>query len=125
MWAARTGQQVDGVLAIDVAGLRQIMTATGPVQVGGTTVDAANVEQYLLHDQYAGLSDNATGDAAREDALGCIADDVLRQLQGQSTDLRSLASAVSGAVAGRHLMVWSSDPAAQAAWVAERRQLAP
>jgi hypothetical protein len=118
MWAARSGQQVDGVLALDVVGLRQIMTATGPVQVGSITLDAANVEQYLLHDQYIGLSDNSSGESSREDALGAIASAVLRQLQGQSTELRSLASAVSGAVAGRHLMVWSSNPRAQAAWVA-------
>jgi hypothetical protein len=118
MWEARTGQLVDGVLAIDIAGLRQIMTVTGPVQVDGTTVDASNVEQYLLHDQYDGLTDNATADAGREDALGGIADDVLRQLQGQSADLRALATAVSGAVAGRHLMVWSPDPVTEAAWTA-------
>jgi hypothetical protein len=117
MWAARTGQTVDGVLAVDVAGLRRILTATGPVQAGGVTIDAANVEQYLLHDQYVGLTDDSTGSAARSDALGAIADAVLRQLQGQSTNLRSLASAVAGAVAGRNLMVWSSDPVAQAAWV--------
>ncbi len=118
MWAARTGQQVDGVLAVDVVALRQILTATGPVTAGGVTVSSDNVEQYLLHDQYAGLSDSATGDASRADALGAIADATLRQLQGQTTDLRSLASAVAGAVAGRHLMVWSSNPAAQSAWLA-------
>ncbi len=118
MWAADTGQQVDGVLAVDVAGLRQIMTVTGPVQVGDTTLDASNVEQYLLHDQYAGLSDSATGDATRQDALGAIAGDVLRQLQGQSADLRGLATAVTGAVVGRHLLVWSADPATEAAWTA-------
>jgi len=118
MWSARTGQQVDGVLAVDVAGLRQILTATGPVQAAGMTIDAGNVEQYLLHDQYTGLTDTSTADAGRSDALGAIATAVLGQLQGQSTDLRGLASAVAGAVAGRHLMVWSSDPVAQAAWVA-------
>ena len=118
MWAARTGQQVNGVLALDIVGLRQIMAATGPVQVGSLSLDAGNVQQYLLHDQYAGLSDNSSGDATREDALGVIASAVLRQLQGQSTDLRNLASAVSGAVAGRHLMVWSSNRVDQAAWVA-------
>ncbi len=117
MWAASTGQQVDGVLSVDVAGLRQILTATGPVEAGGQTVDSDDVEQYLLHDQYAGLSDNAAADASREDALGAIADAVLRQLQGQTTDLRTLATAVAGAVAGRHLMVWSSDSATEAAWV--------
>jgi len=118
MWATSTGQQVDGVLALDIAGLRQIMTATGPVQVGALSLDAGNVQQYLLHDQYVGLSDDATGDAVRVDALGGIASAVLRQLQGQSTDLRNLASAVSGAVAGRHLMVWSRNPVDEAAWVA-------
>ena len=117
MWAARTGQQVSGVLAIDAVGLRQILTATGPVQAAGQTVDADNVEQYLLHDQYIGLSDNSDNQA-RQDALGAIAQATLRQLQDQSTDLRGLASAVAGAVAGRHLMVWSKDPVAEAAWVA-------
>jgi len=118
MWAVRTGSEVDGVLAVDVVGLRQILTATGPVQAGTVVVSADNVEQYLLHDQYAGLSNDSAANAARTDALGTIADAVLRQLQGQSTNLRSLASAVAGAVAGRHLMVWSRNPVAQAAWTA-------
>lgn len=118
MWRASTGQAVDGVLALDVVGLRQILSATGPVQVGDRTVDAGNVEAYLLHDQYDGLSDSATADAGRQDALGALASAVLRDLQGQSTDLRSLGRAMSGAVAGRHLTVWSADPATEAVWVA-------
>ena len=61
MWTKLTGQPVDGVLSLDVAGLRQLLEATGPVQAGGQTVSADTVEQYLLHDQYAGLTDNATG----------------------------------------------------------------
>ncbi len=65
------------------------------------------VEQYLLHDQYDGLTDNATGSGARQDALGALTGAVLRQLQGQTTDLRSLGTAVSAAVAGRNLMLWS------------------
>jgi len=118
MWQAATGQHVDGVLAIDVAGLQQILSATGPVDVAGQTIGAGNVEQYLLHDQYAGLTDSTLGIVDRQDQLGALASAVLRQLQGESTDLRSLASAVTGAVAGRHLMLWSSSPTAQAAWVA-------
>ena len=126
MWAARTGQQVDGVLAVDVAGLRQILDGhrPGPGRPA-MTVDADNVEQYLLHDQYAGLSDNSAGTRPRRTRSVPSPTAVLRQLQGQSTDLRTLASAVAGAVAGRHLMVWSSDPTTQAAWVAERRERHP
>jgi hypothetical protein len=116
MWTALTGQPVDGVLAIDVAGVRQLLEATGPVVVNGQTISADNVEQYLLHDQYAGLTDAAAGADERQDALGSLTSVVLRQLQGQSTDLRALGTAVSGAVAGRHLMMWSSNPVAQAAW---------
>jgi hypothetical protein len=118
MWTAATGQAVDGVLSLDVTGVRQLMTATGPVVVNGQTIDADGVEQYLLHDQYNGVSTTAAQPAGRQDALGTLAGAVLRQLQGQTTDLKSLATAVSGAVAGRNLMVWSKNPVAQAAWVA-------
>jgi len=117
MWTASTGQPVDGVIALDVAGLRQLLEATGPVPVGNTTVSADTVEQYLLHDQYDGVTYVAgAGTSDRVDELGALAREVLSQLQGQSTDLKSLASSVSSAVAGRHLMIWSRDPAHQAAW---------
>lgn len=118
MWTALTGQRVDGVIALDVAGLERLLEATGPVEVGGQSVGAGNVEQYLLHDQYAGLTDNAADANDRQDALGALSRAILDQLQGETLDLTSLAKAMSGAVAGRHLMLWSSDPVAQAAWVA-------
>jgi hypothetical protein len=118
MWTKLTGQPVNGVISLDVAGLRQLLEATGPVQAGGQTVTADTVEQYLLHDQYVGLTDDATADSTRQDALGSLTGAVLSQLQGQNLDLKALASAVSSAVTGRHLMVWSENPAAEAAWVA-------
>lgn len=117
MWTKLTGQPVDGVLSLDVAGLRQLLEATGPVQADGQIVNAGNVEQFLLHDQYNGLTDDATGDSSRQDALGSLTGAVLRQLQGQNLDIKALSQAVSSAVAGRHLMIWSKNPADQAAWV--------
>ena len=117
MWTSLTRQQIDGVLSLDVAGLRQLLVATGPVEVGGTKVSADNVEQYLLRDQYDGLTYAAGSSTSRRDALGDLASAVLSRLQGQTSDLKSLATSVSGAVAGRHLMVWSKSTTAQAAWV--------
>ena len=117
MWTKLTGEPVDGVLSLDVAGLRQLLEVTGPVQAGAQTVSADTVEAYLLHDQYAGLTDNATGDSSRQDALGALTGAILRQLQGQNLDLTTFSSALSSAVAGRHLMVWSKNPVHQAAWV--------
>ena len=49
--------------------------------------------------------------------MGTLTKAVLHQLESQSTDLRSLGQAVSSAVAGRNLMMWSSNPVDQAAWV--------
>jgi hypothetical protein len=118
MWTTLTGQPVNGVIALDVAGLQQLLEATGPVVADGQTVSADNVEQFLLHDQYAGLTDNAADANDRQDELGALSRAVLDQLQGQTIDITTLAKAMSGAVAGRHLMIWSSNPADQAAWVA-------
>ena len=118
MWTALTGEPVDGVIAIDVIGVQQLLQATGPVDVAGQQVSSGTVAQYLLHDQYVGLSDNAADAGDREDALGQLARAVISQLQGQSVDLTTLADSMSGAVAGRHLMVWSSNPTDEAAWQA-------
>lgn len=118
MWTALTGQPIDGVIAVDVVAVQQLLVATGPVDVNGQEVSADNVTSYLLHDQYVGLTDNAADAGDRTDALGQLARAVLSQLQGQSVDLTTLAKSMSGAVAGRHLMVWSADPTDEAAWQA-------
>lgn len=119
MWRASTGQDVDGVIAVDVDTLRLLLTVTGPVTLpDGTRVDADAVEPLLLHDQYAGLSDTSSGQAqaARQDMLGELARATLDQLQSQPLDLRALASAMADATAGRHLLIWSASPAQEAAW---------
>ncbi|MBV8463350.1 MAG: DUF4012 domain-containing protein [Acidimicrobiales bacterium] len=116
MWTALTGQPVDGVIAVDIIAVQQLLEASGPVEVNGQTVSADTVAPFLLHDQYAGLTDNAADAGDRSDALGELARAVLSQLQGQSLDLTALAKSMSGAVSGRHLMVWSQNPAAEATW---------
>ncbi len=121
MWGAATGQQVDGVLAVDVETLRQLLSVTGPVEVGGTTVSSSNVVPLLLHDQYVGLDYGSAAQQAqqaRKDLLGSLAKAVLDALQNRTIDLSSLATAMTSSAAGRHILAWSSAPAAQAAWVA-------
>jgi hypothetical protein len=119
MWENRTGQRVDGVLAVDVAALRAVLGVTGPVTLDdGTVVDAGNVVQFALHDQYAGLSDNAQTiqQTDRRDRLGSLAQATLEALQTRSIDLRALATALSGAAAGRHVLVWSQQTSVEADW---------
>jgi hypothetical protein len=124
MWEAATGEHVDGVLAIDVEALRQILTVTGPVTLqDGTVVSAGDVVAFLTHDQYAGLTDapvassaQSQAQQARQDELGALAHSALNALENESHDLKSLADAMSASTRGRHLLLWSNDPAAEAAW---------
>ena len=123
MWRAETGQPVDGVLAVDVEALHQILMVTGPVTLSnGTVVSADNVEQLLAHDQYEGLSDQPTAqqnkvEAGRQDRLGSLAQAALAALESESLDLKSLSNAMTTATEGRHLLAWSEQAPAQAAWV--------
>jgi hypothetical protein len=124
MWAAATGEHVDGVMAVDVEALRQILTVTGPVTLqDGKVVSANDVMPFLLHDQYAGLTDipvasgaAAQAQQARQEALGSLAHSALSALENESLDLKSLADAMSASTGGRHILLWSKDPASEAAW---------
>jgi hypothetical protein len=118
MWQADTGQRVNGVMALDVAGLQELLTVTGPVTTSnGSVVSAAGVDQLLLHDQYVGegYSTN-TVEAARIDQLGSLASAVMQALETRPLDLHAMVDALSAATAGRHLMLWSADPSTEAIW---------
>ena len=118
MWQAVTGQPVAGVLAVDVDTLQQFLEVTGPVTLSdGTVLNASDVVQYLTHDQYAGLSDNEASQV-RVDRLGSLATAALDALDNESLDLKSLATAMTTATSGRHLLLWSADPSVEAAWEA-------
>jgi hypothetical protein len=123
MWQAETGQQVDGVIAVDVETLHQILLVTGPVTLSdGTVVNADNVVQLLTHDQYEGLVDQPTGqqakaEAGREDKLGSLAQAALDALENEKLDLKSLSTAMTTATQGRHLLMWSKQPNVQTTWV--------
>jgi hypothetical protein len=116
MWKARTGQGVQAVVSVDIAALGDLLAATGPVDWQGQTVDAANVQPLLLHDQYAGLNPSQQAQLARVDRLGSLASDVLRAVTDGRASPTALARRLSQAAAGRHMMMWSADPAMEAAW---------
>ncbi|HEY5025309.1 MAG TPA: DUF4012 domain-containing protein [Acidimicrobiales bacterium] len=123
MWQAETGQHVDGVIAVDIETLHQILLVTGPVTLhNGTVVSADNVVQLLTHDQYKGLVDQPTAaqaraEGGREDQLGALAQAALAALESESLNLKSLANAMTTATQGRHLLMWSEQPGAEADWV--------
>ncbi|MHB8505210.1 MAG: DUF4012 domain-containing protein, partial [Acidimicrobiales bacterium] len=117
MWAAYTRQPVDGVLMVDVQALADLLQAVGPVTAGGTTLTAGNADSYLLEQQYAGESD-AQAEAARHERLGLLAAAAFARIETGGVSLSRVARALGQAAAGRHLLVWAADPAAEADWVA-------
>ncbi len=116
MWKASTGQSVDGVLAIDVGGLQDLLEVTGPVTTAsGQVVSASNVDQILFHDQYVG--ETYTSDSsARIDELATLASATLHALEDRPFKLHAMADALSSAAQGRHVLLWSADTHTQAAW---------
>ncbi|MBW3555302.1 MAG: DUF4012 domain-containing protein [Actinobacteria bacterium] len=120
MWQEREGRPLDGVLAIDVEGVRALLAATGPVQVGKERVGADDVVGLLLHDQYLDLPGVGAADqfeqARRRERLGELAGAALLALESGDYDPGVLATELADAVRGRHLLAWSSDAGRQQAW---------
>ena len=114
MWAAAGRGDVDGVLAVDPVALHEILGVTGPVTAGGRTFDTDNVLQEILHDQYV----RYPVEQERREELSAIASATFTRLQQGDWSAGALADALARAARGRHVLVWSTRPAEEAAWEA-------
>lgn len=117
MWAAARGQEVDGVLAVDVIALQAVLAAAGPIDVEGEQLDAGNVVRDLLRDQYAGFEFDEAAQATRSPRLAAVTRAALDALDSD-IDVADLAAELAGASRGRHLLAWSPVPEIQSAWEA-------
>jgi Protein of unknown function (DUF4012) len=106
------GAPIDGVIAVDPAGLGAVLKAIGPVTVADwpEPIGADNAERVLLFEQYARLK----GDD-RHDFLDHVTDAVWRRLTSRSVPLPDLAQALGPAVSGKHVMLAATRPGEQAA----------
>lgn len=105
--------RVDGVLQIDVLGVRSLLEAIGPIDVDGRRYDSKNVERLVMHDLYVAYGNEQF---ERRHEFSRLAAEAFRVLTERTSDLGELAKAVRAAAAGRHLMAWSARPAEQQAW---------
>lgn len=118
IWRASTGSEVDGVLALDVRGLKDLLRVVGPVQVdtpdGPLTVSATSVDRSLLVDQYRRFTDQEE----RRDLMGDVAAAVFTAFNERPWSAAQLVGALEASGAGRNLLLWSRDPVEEAAWEA-------
>ncbi len=118
MWEKTQGGQVDGVMALDPIVLQALLKAVGPVKVNGRSIGANNVVDQLLHQQYVDFENNADRDrSGRKAMLGAVAEGAFLSFDRFKWDATTLANGLAQAAQGRHLMLWSRNPAMQEAWV--------
>ncbi len=120
MWAALGNPPVQGVVALDVVGLKRLLQLVGPVEVPNpdgtvTTVSAKNVLNELLLQQYIAAAGNTE---QRRDKLAQVGQAVFAALNERGYEPGRLLQAMQRSGRGRHLLVWSSIPVEQAGWEA-------
>ncbi len=125
MWKAKTGEEVDGVLALDAVALQALIKVSGPVAVDGKVIDADNVVNEILLQQYLDYPSDVNdpesdlpANRARRDRNGVIARAIVDQLDKAGWDIADLVDDLRSAAGGRHVLFWSSKPEQQRAWKA-------
>jgi len=120
MWESSGRGPVDGVMAIDVVGLKRLLKVVGPVEIEGLdgplTITAENVQKQLLLQQYQDAEDEEAG--LRRASLGRVASAVFQSFNERQISADELLAVLQDSGSGRHLMLWSDKAPQQAAWEA-------
>lgn len=111
---AAHGADIDGVIVVDAIALRDLMSVTGPVEVEGTEITVDNVLAEVLHENYKDFEGQDRYE--RVAYQGDIAKAVFDAVTTREVAAIDLASALLQASEGRHLLLWSDDPAQQEVW---------
>ena len=107
LYQQATGRAVDGVVIVDPAGLAAMLEVTGPVVVeeANVTLTSADVERYLLLDQYN------TPEGARADVLEAVTLATVDRILHTSLPGPQVLAADMGAAATQgHISMWATRP---------------
>lgn len=103
------GQQIDGVIGVDVVALQDMLKNVGAVTMSdGTVLDGSNITQVLLHDVYARSDDSNWQNEFFSQTVRAVFDRVIG-----SGNLVRLVMGVGSSAQGRHISFWSSHSAEQ------------
>lgn len=110
-WTQLTGEQVDGVVAIDPVALSYLLEATGPVRVAdGTELTSDNAVDVLLSGVYERFADEPQLQDAYFAAAAAAVFEQVSSFDGSATDM---LAALARGVDERRILVWSADDAEQ------------
>jgi Protein of unknown function (DUF4012) len=112
MWHKKSGQRVDGVIAVDPTALSYLLAVTGPATLPDRTrVSAGNVVSLTQSTVYARF---VTDNEARRRFLLAVARAVSTKILDTHGGTTALVRAAGKAAGERRLLVWTADPAVQA-----------
>jgi hypothetical protein len=120
--AATLPHRPDAILWVDVPGIAAVLRATGPVDLpDGSRLTADNTVPRLLSEAYLRGEDLGSQER-RQDELRAAGDAVISQILDPRAEVAAadLARELASAAEGRHLALWSADPAEQQLLVAAR-----
>jgi Protein of unknown function (DUF4012) len=113
LYQQTTGARIDGVIAADPLAVAHVLRVGGPIQAGGVQLTADNVAEETLVQAYVRY---ATDNAARRRFLEQVARGTFEAFRRALAERPvELVRGLAGAAAGRHLQVYSRDPAGQQA----------
>lgn len=117
MWQAKTGERVDGALAIDPTALSYLLDVTGPVTApDGTRITAGNVVSLTQQQQYVRFAGTSrTVSQERKQFLTGLAQAISTHLTGAVSEPTRMIKALSRAAGERRLVVWSRYSTVEAA----------
>jgi hypothetical protein len=110
IWEKRTGQSVDGVIAIDPVALGYILEATGPIDAGaGITLTSQNAAGVLLNDVYQRFSDPQEQDAF----FAGVTRQIFSAVTASGADAATLVRGLSNGASENRIHIWSAHPEEQ------------
>ena len=110
VWQAKTGEHIDGAIAMDPTALSYLLAVTGPAQLsGGASVTSRNVVNLTQSGQYVRYPGKSTAQVtARKHYLDAIARAVALRLLHVDRPQR-LAQALTRAAGEHRLVMWDAD----------------
>lgn len=113
MYRTRTGQQVDGVLALDPVALSYLLSGAPDIPIGnGLALNSANITSTLLSTAYA-LYPSEAQTGSRDLFLDTATEKAFAAVTNSGIDAKSALSGIVKAVDERRLLLWSAHPREQ------------
>ncbi len=111
-WTQMTGQEIDGVAAIDPVALSYLLEATGPVSLpDGSELTSENAVDTLLSGVYARFADQPQ---LQDAYFAAAAAAVFERVSSFDGDASAMLDALSRGVEERRILVWSANEDEQA-----------